>query len=105
MDNWWTLVLWLGSTKLCSRFRKHFRWFALKYFFGLHIKNLIALKIFGATLGIGGGNCPHCPPLGTRLVTERALKTVEFADDEEETDAFTYEQELFNEVEIEKFVL
>jgi len=23
---------------------------------------LIALKIFGATFGIEGGNCPHCPP-------------------------------------------
>jgi len=29
-------------------------------------------------------------------VTERALKTVEFADDKQETNAFTDEQELFN---------
>jgi len=40
-----------------------------------------------------------------RRVTERALKTVNSTDDEEETDAFADEQELFNEVEIEKFVL
>jgi len=40
-----------------------------------------------------------------RRVTERAIKTLEFADDEEETDAFTNEQGLFNKVEIEKFVL
>ena len=29
MDNWWTTVIWSGSTKLCNRFRKHFgdlRW-------------------------------------------------------------------------------
>jgi len=38
-------------------------------------------------------------------VTQRALKTLESADDEQETDAFTNEQQLFNEVEIEKFVL
>jgi len=34
MDNWWTTVLWSGSTKLCTS--KKFRWFTLKYFFGLH---------------------------------------------------------------------
>jgi len=28
---------------------------------------LTALKIFGGTFGIGGGNCPYCPPLATRL--------------------------------------
>jgi len=28
----------------------------------LDIKSLIDLKIFGATFGIGEGNCPHCPP-------------------------------------------
>ena len=60
IDNWWTTVLWSGSTKLCSS--KHFRWFTLKYFFGLHIKGLIDLKIFGAAFGIEGGNCPHCSP-------------------------------------------
>ena len=38
-------------------------------------------------------------------MTEWTLKTVESADDEWETDAFTDEQELFNDVEIEKFVL
>jgi len=27
----------------------------VKYFFGLHIKYFISLKIFGATFGIGGG--------------------------------------------------
>jgi len=35
----------------------------MKYFFGLPIKSFIDLKIFGATLGIGGaiapGNCGH----------------------------------------------
>jgi len=31
----------------------------MKYFFGLPIKSFIDLKIFGATLGIGGGNCPR----------------------------------------------
>jgi len=25
------------------------------------MKSLIILKIFGATFGIGGGNCPHRP--------------------------------------------
>jgi len=60
MDNWWTTVLWSGSTKLCNS--KHFRWFALKNFFGLHIKSLIDLNIFGATFGIGGGQLSHCPP-------------------------------------------
>jgi len=38
-------------------------------------------------------------------VTEGSLKTLESADYEKETDAFTDEQELFNEVEIEIFVL
>jgi len=38
-------------------------------------------------------------------VTQWALKTPESADGEQETDAFTDEQQLFNEVEIEKFVL
>jgi len=38
-------------------------------------------------------------------VTHRALKTLESADDESETDAFTDEQQLYNEVEIEKCVL
>jgi len=33
-------------------------------------------------------------------VTQRALKTVESADDEKESNAFTDEQELFSEVEI-----
>ena len=65
MDSWWTIMLWSGSTKIwCNRFRKQFRWLALKYFFGLHIKSLIALKIFGATFGIEGGSCLHCPPPG-----------------------------------------
>jgi len=58
MDNCWTTVLWSGSTKLCNRLRKHFRWFALKYFFALDIKSLIDLKIFGATFWIGGGQLP-----------------------------------------------
>jgi len=68
-DNCWTAVLWSGSTKLCNKLRKHFRWFTLKYFFGLDIKSLIDLKIFGATFGIGVGNCPHCPPKATCLHT------------------------------------
>ena len=68
MDNWWTTVLWSGSTKWRNRFLKHFWWFALKYFFDLHIKSLITLKIFGATFGIeGGGQLPPLPPLATRL--------------------------------------
>jgi len=33
---------------------KQFRWVALKYFFGFHIKSLIDLKTFGATFEIGG---------------------------------------------------
>jgi len=65
MDNWWTTVLWSVSTKLCNS--KHFRWFALKNFFGLHIKSLIDLNIFGATFGIGGGQLSHCPPPGYGL--------------------------------------
>ena len=44
MDNCWTTDILSGSTKLCNRLRKHFRWFALKYFFGLDIKSLIDLK-------------------------------------------------------------
>jgi len=63
MDNWWTTEFWSGSTKLCNKLRKHIRWFALKYFFGLHIKSLIAPKIFGAALGIGG-QLPLLPPPG-----------------------------------------
>jgi len=47
---------------------KQFRWFALKYFFGLHIKSLTNLSIFGSTFGIGG-NCPHRPPSGYAPVT------------------------------------
>ena len=62
MDNWWTTVLWSGSTELCNRFRKHFRSFALKYFFGLHIKSLIDLKIFCETFEIGGEIAPIAPP-------------------------------------------
>jgi len=65
-DNWWTTVLWSGSTKLCNS--KHFRWFTLKNFFGLHIKSLIDLNIFGATFGIGGEAIAPIPPLATRLV-------------------------------------
>jgi len=34
----------------------------LKYLFGLHIKSLIDLKIFGATFGIGGGKLSPLPP-------------------------------------------
>jgi len=71
MDNCWTTVLWPGSTKLCNNLRKHFRWFALKYFFGSDIKSLIDLKIFGATFGIGGGAiAPIASPLATRLVED-----------------------------------
>jgi len=40
-----------------------------------------------------------------RRVTQRALKTLESAGDKQETDAFTDQQQLFNEVEVEKFVL
>ena len=40
-----------------------------------------------------------------RRVTERTLKIVQSADDEEETDCFTDEHELCNEVEIKRFVL
>ena len=67
MNNWWTTVLWSGSTKLCSRFRKHFRLLALKYFFGLHIKSLVNLNFRCNFRNWGGGNCPHCHPLATRL--------------------------------------
>ena len=63
IDNMENIVLWSGSTKgWCNRFRKQCRWFALKYFFGLRIKTLITLKIFGATFGIGGGALPPLPP-------------------------------------------
>jgi len=40
-----------------------------------------------------------------RRARERTPKTVESADDEQETDSFIDEQELFNEVEIIQFVL
>jgi len=59
IDHGRTTVLWSGSTKLCNRFRKHFGWFALQYFFGLHIKSLIDLKIFVQLWELGGGSCPH----------------------------------------------
>jgi len=39
----------LKQDRLC----KQFRWFALTYFFGLHIKSLTNLKIVGTTFGIG----------------------------------------------------
>ena len=72
MDNWWTIVLWSSSTKLCNRYRKRYRRFALKYFCGIHIKSLTALKIFGGTIGIGGGQLPPLPPpLATRLTAAR----------------------------------
>ena len=38
-------------------------------------------------------------------VTEQALKATESSDDKKETDTFTHQSELFNEVKIEKFVL
>jgi len=50
-----------------DRYLKQLLWFALKYFFGLRIKSLIALKPFGATFGIGGAMAPIVPPLATRL--------------------------------------
>jgi len=38
----------------------------LEYFFGLHIKGLIDLKIFVATFGIGGAvDPPGCAPAPT----------------------------------------
>ena len=40
-----------------------------------------------------------------RKVTKRALQTMMSADDIQETDAFADEQELCDEVEIDKFVL
>ena len=40
-----------------------------------------------------------------RKVTKRALQTMTSADDIQETDAFADEQELCDEVEIDKFVL
>ena len=46
------------------------RW---KYFFGLHIKSLIDLKMFGATLGIGGAIAPspgYAPELELWLFKE-----------------------------------
>ena len=76
MDNWWTTVLWSGSTKLCNRFRKHFRWFAPKYFLGLHIKSSIDLKVFVATFGIFWG---ELPPLATRLVLGQGCGTYLFS--------------------------
>ena len=47
------------STKSWSRIRSlgQFRWFALKYFFGLYFKDFINLK----TLELGR-HCPRCPP-------------------------------------------
>ena len=62
MDNWWTTVLWSGSTKLCNRFRKHFRWFALKYSFGLDIKKLDWPANLWCNFRNWRGNCPHSPP-------------------------------------------
>jgi len=71
MDNCWTRVFWSGSTNICNRLSKNFRWLALKYCFELDIKSLIDLKIFCTTFGIGGGNCPHCLHLATRLQWSR----------------------------------
>jgi len=70
MDNSWTTVLWSGSTKLCNS--KPFRWLMLKNFFGLHIKSLIDLKMFGAYFGIGGAIAPLPPPLGYAAAMEYA---------------------------------
>ena len=79
MDNCWTTVLWSGSTKSCNRLRKHFRRFALKYFFGLDIKIFIDLKIFGATFGIGG-LLPTSPPVATRLPLSQYATLTDFCE-------------------------
>jgi len=42
--------------------------------FGLHIKNVINLNIFGATFGIGGAIAPIALPLGTRLAEQPTLQ-------------------------------
>ena len=48
MNNWWIIPLRSGSTKSWCWIDslKQFRWFTLKYPFGLHIKGLIKLKNF-----------------------------------------------------------
>jgi len=48
----------------------------VKYFFGLHIKRFINLKIFGATFGIGGGKLPPLPTLATRLLERNNTSSV-----------------------------
>jgi len=42
--------------------------------FGLHIKNVINLNIFGATFGIGGAIAPIALPLGARLAEQPTLR-------------------------------
>jgi len=72
MDNCWTRVFWSGSTNICNRLSKNFRWLALKYCFELDIKSLIDLKIFCTTFGIGGGELSPLPPPGYALAMEPA---------------------------------
>jgi len=75
IDNWWTIVLWSGSTNKgwCNRFRKQFRWVALKYFFGLHIKCLITLTILGQLSELGGKLLP-LSTLATRMFKRQDLR-------------------------------
>jgi len=69
-------VHWSGSTKgWCNRFRKQCRWFALKYFFGLRIKTLSTLKIFGTTFENRVDIAP-ISPLASRLNLCKVLPEV-----------------------------
>jgi len=70
MNNWWIIPLRSGSTKSWCWIDslKQFRWFTLKYPFGLHIKGLINLKNFLCNcLELRGPLQPLPPPVATPL--------------------------------------
>ena len=63
MEKCWTTLLWSGSTKLCNRLCKHFRWFALKYFLWLRHQKLDWPENFWCNFRNWGA----IAPLATRL--------------------------------------
>jgi len=70
VDSWWTLVLSPGSTKLCSRFRKHFRLFALKYFLAYTSKAWLPRNVLVQLSELGEAIASIAPP-ATRLLPTR----------------------------------
>ena len=63
VGNWWTILLWSGSTKGWSRAGSAILLICTEVFLGLHIKTLIILKCFAATFGIRGAIAPTAPPI------------------------------------------